>query len=107
MGRRQVAIIPLARCEICQGQGVIQGIFHVMECAGCNGAGLIDRATCEPLSHAVLVQQLRVRLNQANRQVEQQRTQLEAAGLVPVTGPAADYQGNNKKGAGGAHFTGD
>ena len=54
-----------------------------------------------------MVQQLRVRLNRANRQVEQQREQLERAGLVPVTGPAADYQGNNKKGAGGAHFTGD
>ena len=40
-------------------------------------------------------------------QVEQHREQLERAGLVPVTGPAADYQGNNKKGAGGAHRTGD
>ena len=107
MSRRQVAVIPLARCEICQGQGVIQGIFHVMECAGCNGAGLIDQVTCEALSHAAMVQQLRVRLNRANRQIEQQREQLGRAGLLPVTGAAADYQGNNKKGAGGAHFTGD
>lgn len=105
--RRRVAVIPLARCEICQGQGVITGIFHVMECAGCNGAGLIDRATAEALSHQAMVQQLRVRLNRANRMVDQQREQLERAGLVPVTGPAADYQGNNKRGAGGAHFTGD
>ena len=99
-------VIPLARCEVCQGQGVITGIFHVMDCAGCNGSGLIDRATNEALSPEVMVQQLRVRLNRANRQVEQHREQLERAGLVPVTGPAADYQGNNKKGAGGAHFTG-
>lgn len=104
---RMVPIIPLARCEICQGNGVIKGIFHVMDCAGCNGAGLVDRNTNEALSREVMVQQLRVRLNQANRQVEQQRQQLERAGLVPVTGPAADYRGNNKKGAGGAHFTGD
>ena len=102
-----VHVIPLARCEICQGKGVIKGIFHTMDCAGCNGAGLVDRQTCEALSSEVMVQQLRVRLNRANRQVEQQREQLEAAGLVPVTGPAADYQGNNKKGAGGAHLTGD
>lgn len=107
MSRRQVAVIPLVRCEICQGQGVIKGIFHTMECAGCNGAGLIDRDSCEALSHAAMVQQLRVRLNRANRQIEQQREQLERAGLLPVAGPAADYQGNNKKGAGGAHFTGD
>lgn len=107
MGRRKVVVIPLARCEVCQGQGVIKGIFHVMDCAGCNGAGLIDRATNEALGLDVMVQQLRVRLNRANRQVEQQREQLERAGLVPVTGPSADYQGNNKKGAGGAHFTGD
>jgi hypothetical protein len=104
---RMVHVIPLARCEICQGKGVIKGIFHTMDCAGCNGAGLVDRQTCEALSPEVMVQQLRVRLNRANRQVEQQREQLERAGLVPVTGPAADYQGNNKKGAGGAHFTGD
>ena len=104
---RQVAVIPLVRCEVCQGQGVIKGIFHVMDCAGCNGAGLIDRATNQALSLEQMVQQLRVRLNRANRQVEQQREQLERAGLAPVTGPAADYQGNNKKGAGGAHFTGD
>lgn len=104
---RMVPIIPLARCEICQGKGVIKGIFHVMDCAACNGAGLVDRNTNEALSPEVMVQQLRVRLNQANRQVEQQRQQLERAGLVAVTGPAADYRGNNKKGAGGAHFTGD
>ena len=102
-----VAIIPLAKCEICQGKGVISGIFDVFDCAGCNGAGLVDRKTHEALSPQVMVQQLRVRLNKANRQVEQQRQQLERAGLVAVTGPEADYRGNNKKGAGGAHFTGD
>lgn len=104
---RQVAVIPLVRCEVCQGQGVISGIFHTMECAGCNGAGLIDRNSNEALSHAAMVQQLRVRLNRANRQIGQQQEQLKRAGLAPISGPAADYQGNNKKGAGGAHYTGD
>lgn len=104
---RQVAVIPLVRCEVCQGQGVISGVFHLMECAGCNGAGLIDRTSNKALSHEQMVQQLRVRLNRANRQIDQQHEQLERAGLMSVSGPAADYQGNNKKGAGGAHFTGD
>lgn len=104
---RRVAVIQLARCEVCQGRGTIQGIFHVMECAGCNGGGLFDLATGQALTHQQLVQQLRIRLDRAARQVEQQQKQLERAGLLPVTGPAADYQGNNKKGAGGAHLTGD
>lgn len=104
---RQVAVIPLARCEICQGQGVIQGIFDVFDCAGCNGAGLIARATNEALSSEVMVQQLRVRLNRANRTVDKQHEQLVQAGLVATTGPAADYQGKNRKGALGAHRTGD
>lgn len=104
---RRVAVIPLARCEICQESGFIKGIFHDMECAGCNGAGMFDQKTGSALSHQLLVHQLRIRLDQASRRMAQQQKQLEAAGLVPITGPAADYQGNNKKGAGGAHFTGD
>jgi hypothetical protein len=104
---RRVAVMPLERCEICQESGFIKGIFHDMECAGCNGGGMFDQSTGQALSHQVLVQQLRIRLDQASRRMAQQQKQLEAAGLVPITGPAADYQGNNKKGAGGAHFTGD
>jgi RecJ-like exonuclease len=104
---RHAAVIPLVRCEVCQGRGTIKGIFHVMECAGCNGGGLFDQSTGQALSHQQLVQQLRILLDRAARQVEQQQKQLERAGLVPVTGPAADYQGNNKKGAHGAHLTGD
>lgn len=104
---RHAALIPMARCEVCQERGTIKGIFHVMECAGCNGGGLFDLSTGQALNHQKLVQQLRIRLDRATRQVEQQHKQLEAAGLVPVTGPAADYQGNNRKGANGAHFAGD
>ena len=103
---RQVAVIPLARSEICQGQGVIRGIFHVMGCAGCNGAGLIDQATHEALSSAQMVQQLRVRLNRTTRQVDVLRAKLEQAGLAG--GPAQDYAGmNNRRGNGGGNWTGD
>jgi RecJ-like exonuclease len=103
---RQVALIPLVRCEICQGQGVIKGIFHVMDCAGCNGAGLIDRATNEALSAMQMVQQLRVRLNRANKQVVALTARLELGGLAG--GPAQDYIGmNNRRGNCGGNRTGD
>lgn len=103
---RQVALIPLVRCEVCQGRGVIKGIFHVMDCAGCNGAGLIDRATNEALSAMQMVQQLRVRLNRANKQVLALTVRLEHCGLAG--GPAQDYVGmNNRRGNGGGNRTGD
>jgi hypothetical protein len=103
---RQVAVIPLVRCEICQGQGVIKGIFHVMDCAGCNGSGLIDRATNEALSTTQMVQQLRVRLNRANKQVLALTATLERGCLAG--GPAQDYVGmNNRRGNGGGNRTGD
>ena len=33
--------MPLERCEVCRGAGRIRGIFHLMECAGCNGGGFV------------------------------------------------------------------
>ena len=52
------AVHKLERCEICQGVGVITGIFHVMECAGCNGGGVV-RASGEALEYPALVAELR------------------------------------------------
>lgn len=97
--------IPLGRCEICLGKGVIQGIFHRMECAGCHGAGLVHKATGEALEPAVMVGQLRQRLGGVEGVIEQQRQQLERAGLA---GAAKDYAGqNNKRHRGGGNWTGD
>ena len=99
------AIIPLGRCEICLGKGVIKGIFHVMECAGCNGAGLVHEVTGEALAPAAMVGQLRQRLSRAEGVIEQQRQRLERAGLM---GAAKDYAGqNNKHHRGGGNWTGD
>lgn len=97
--------IPLGRCEICKGKGVIQGIFHRMECAGCHGAGLVHESTGEALEPAVMVGQLRQRLGGVEGVIEQQRQQLEREGLA---GAAKDYVGqNNKRHRGGGNWTGD
>lgn len=97
--------IPLGRCEICLGKGVIQGIFHRMECAGCNGAGLVHQVTGDALETAVMVGQLRQRLGGVEGVIEQQRQQLARKGLA---GPAKDYAGqNNKRHRGGGNWTGD
>lgn len=97
--------IPLGRCEICLGKRFIQGIFHRMECAGCNGAGLVHESTGEALESVVMVGQLIQRLGGVEGVIEQQRQQLERKGLA---GAAKDYAGqNNKRHRGGGNWTGD
>ncbi|MGQ7957667.1 hypothetical protein ACUTAF_08120 [Pseudomonas sp. SP16.1] len=99
-------LIYLERCEVCRGAGRIQGIFHRMECAGCNGGGFV-RPDGSALDYPALVEQLRLRLAMSGDERKRMQRVLEQAGLLPDQGAAAAYQGNNKKGAGGAHFTGD
>ena len=96
------AVHKLERCEICQGVGVITGIFHVMECAGCNGGGVV-RASGEALEYPALVAALREQLRAANRKIEHLKI-----GRVGAGGPAGDYQGrSNRHHRGGGNWTGD
>lgn len=99
-------LIPLERCEVCVGAGFIQGIFHRMDCAGCNGGGFV-MPDGTALDYPQLVEQLRLRLEISGAERKRLQQLLEREGLQPVEGAASGYQGNNKKGAGGAHFTGD
>ena len=99
-------LMPLERCEVCRGAGRIRGIFHLMECAGCNGGGFV-RPDGEALGYPELVEQLRLRLGMSGDERKRMQRALERAGLWPLGDAANDYRGNNKKGAGGAHFTGD
>lgn len=97
------ATIPLGRCEICRGLGFIKGIFHTMECAGCNGGGFINADTNLPLAYPDLVAEQRRRLIRAEREIEQLR-----ARLGRYAGPAGDYAGqSNKHHRGGGNWTGD
>lgn len=92
-----------ARCEVCQGKGWIQGIFHRMECAGCNGGGFIDAATNQPLAYPDLVAEQRERLLAADRQIKQMLGRTYQA-----PGPGGDYEGrNNRHHRGGGNWTGD
>lgn len=92
-----------ARCEVCQGKGFIQGIFHRMECAGCNGGRFIDALTNQPLAYPDLVAEQRDRLVRAERELEQLRVRLGRH-----AGPAGDYVGqSNKHHRGGGNWTGD
>lgn len=92
----------LERCEICQGLGVITGIFHVMECAGCNGGGVVTPSG-QALDYPELVAALRDDLRAARRQIDHLKIGRQGAG-----GPEADYQGrHNKYHRGGGNWTGD
>lgn len=99
----RASIVPLGRCEICQGKGFIKGIFHEMACAGCNGAGLVMKESGEALENTDMISQLRLRLNGALALTDHLRKQLPEQG-----GPAADYLGmTNKHHRGGGHWVGD
>nr|WP_108096647.1 hypothetical protein [Pseudomonas sp. GV071] len=100
---RTIEVVPLGRCEICRGAGVLKGIFHEMACAGCNGSGLVHRETGEALAAEAMVTQLRLRLNHANRQIQHLESQ-----RPKVDGAAQDYaQDRNRRGTGGGNWTGD
>jgi hypothetical protein len=80
----------------------LKGIFHEMPCAGCNGAGLVNRETGEALEAEAMVMQLRLRLNHANKQLAHYQA------LMPKAGPADDYgKSRNRAGQGGGNRTGD
>ena len=70
----------LERCEICQGKGKIKGVFHLMECAGCNGGGLVC-PDGKPLDYPQLVEQLRLRLAMSGNVRRLQQVELERLGL--------------------------
>lgn len=97
-------MLRLERCEICLGTGFIRGIFHTMECAGCNGGGFVlpDGAA---LDYPQLVQQLRLRLTRVQRGFEQQQVILEKAGLAKAM--TSDQLARNRRGVGGGNWTGD
>ncbi len=100
---RTIEIVPLGRCEICQGAGLLKGIFHEMPCAACNASGLVHRETGESLAPEAMVTQLRLRLNRAHRLIAHYEGERPKA-----DGAAKDYeQDRNRRGTGGGNWTGD
>lgn len=96
----RAAMLDLAKCPVCRGNAVIKGVFHELPCVQCNASGWVTAETGEALPLDVLVTQLSIRLQAANHQLAQFRK------LAP-SGASAQYEQNNRRGAGGTNFTGD
>ncbi|MGW8465789.1 hypothetical protein [Pseudomonas sp. CLCA07] len=95
------AQIELEYCSTCKGKAVVQGVFHELVCTDCNGSGWVMAGSRLVLSTDELVTQLSLKLQQAQREIEVLKRG------VSTSGPAAYYQQNNRRGAGGTNFTGD
>ena len=93
--------LDLSRCPICKGRAVVKGVFHELACVQCNASGWVTAETGEALPLEILVTQLSIRLQAADRQIEQLKRP------VLMDGPAAQYEQNNCRGVGGSNFTGD
>ncbi len=95
------AQLDLALCPACRGRAVIKGVFHELACVQCNASGWVAAETGEALPLDVLVTQLSIRLQAANRRIEQLKRPVQIPAL------AAHYEQNNRRGAGGSNYTGD
>lgn len=96
----RAALLDLAKCPACRGRAVINGVFHELACVQCNASGWVTAETGEALPLEVLVTQLSIRLQAADHQLAQFRK------LAP-SGASAQYEQNNRRGAGGTNYTGD
>ncbi|MEX6663708.1 hypothetical protein [Pseudomonas sp. W2-17] len=93
--------IELAQCPTCKGRTVVRGVFHDLACVQCNASGWVDAQTGDALPLELLVTALGSMLHQAMRNLELSRR------IELLSGPAAIYQQNNRRGAGGSNYTGD
>jgi len=93
--RRQ---IPLTDCPSCAGKGVIQGVFHQLDCIGCHASGLVHAETLEPLPVDDLIVQLGMLIRKERHLATLPREPLAMADL---------YQQTNTRGPGGSAIKGD
>lgn len=91
-------LIPLTDCPSCAGKGMIQGVFHQLDCIGCHASGLVSAETLEPLP----LEELAIQLGMLVRR-ERYMAKVKAA----ATGIVAQYQQSNSRGAGRSSFKGD
>lgn len=96
----RAAQLDLARCQVCKGRAVVKGVFHDLACVQCNASGWVTAETGDALPLEVLVTQLSIRLQTAEQQIAQ-------FNCFKPAGAAAQYEYNNRRGAGGSNFTGD
>ncbi|WAK44849.1 hypothetical protein [Pseudomonas phage PseuP_224] len=96
----RAALLDLAKCPACRGRAVIKGVFHELACVQCNASGWVTADTGEVLPLEVLVTQLSIRLQAAEHQI----AQFNSSSPSEVE---AQYNENNRRGAGGTNYTGD
>lgn len=92
-------MIELVQCPACKGKAVTKSMFYDLACVQCNASGWVS-TTGEALSLEELVTQLSLRLQAAQRHINELKHPRAA-------GPEALYTGSNRRGGGGANFTGD
>lgn len=90
----------LAQCPACRGKTFVQGVFHQLACVRCNASGWVAAETGEAVPLEELVTQLSLRLQAAQRHIEELKRHR-------ATVPEAVYQVPNRLGAGGTNYTGD
>lgn len=91
-------LIPMTECQSCCGAGLIQGVFHQLECIGCHSSGFVHAETLEPLLMQDLVIQLGLLARQARPLL---------AGNNPARCIIDEYQTPNRRGPGGSSYKGD
>lgn len=92
--------LDLAKCPACRGRAVVKGVFHELACVQCHASGWVTADTGEALPLEVLVTQLSIRLRAADQQIAQ-------LNCFKPAGAEAQYEQNNRRGAGGTNYTGD
>ena len=95
------ARIDLVKCPTCKGRAVVRGVFFELACTACNGSGWVVEGSKLVLPLDELVTQLSFKLQAAEQQITQMKRPSE------MHGPEQQYQGTNRRGAGGSNFTGD
>ncbi len=96
----RAAQLDLAKCPACRGRAVINGVFHELACVRCNASGWVTAETGESLPLDVLVTQL-------EHPAPGRKSSTCATSQVGPSGPSAQYEQNNRRGAGGTDCTGD
>lgn len=90
--------IVLTQCYDCRGKAVIKGVFYELPCGRCNASGWVSALTGEALPMEDLVTQLSLRLQEAERRINDLKQ-------PRATGPEAIYQDDNRRGPGGTNRT--
>lgn len=91
----QKEVPSIQRCRQCRGKGFTKGVFFELDCTTCEGTGWVgvDGALIDPVA---LVRALGKRLAKAEQQL-----------VDRAKASAWSTEDNNRRGAGGSHYTGD